>query len=99
MTGDKLIGGVALRSLLAASLFPLFGVTVQAQQITGVPGSPGATTTTRWRATSAAAAEIRWQDRAQRRAIEALVAAARGAAQGRAEHSAHHDRRCRLRRT
>ena len=46
MTGDKLIGGVAaLRSLLAASLFPLFGATVQAQQITGVPGSPSATET------------------------------------------------------
>jgi hypothetical protein len=43
MTLDKSTGGVALHRLLAASLFPLFGAAAQAQQITGVPGSPSAT--------------------------------------------------------
>jgi hypothetical protein len=41
----KSIGGVALHGLLAALLLPLIGATLQAQQITGVPGSPDATTT------------------------------------------------------
>ena len=41
----KSIGGVALHGLLAALLLPLIGATLQAQQITGVPGSPSATET------------------------------------------------------
>jgi hypothetical protein len=45
MTLDNLTGGVALRSLCAASLFPLFGAAAQAQQVPGTPGSPEATET------------------------------------------------------
>src|SRR6185436_13120865 len=47
------------------------------------PGQPSA----------AAAAEVRRQDRAQRRAIDTLVASTRGASQGRTEHPLDYDRR------
>src|SRR5262249_48380930 len=47
---------------------------------------------------STAAAEVRGQDRAQRRAIDSLVASTRGAAEGRAKHPLDYDRRHWLRR-
>ena len=50
------------------------------------PGQPSA----------AAAAEVRRQDRAQRRAIDTLVASTRGASQGRTEHPLDYDRRNRF---
>ena len=61
-------------------------------------GLARATTTIDGQAAPGAAAEVRRQDRAQRRAVEALLAAARRAAQGRAQRAADHDRRRRLRR-
>ena len=69
-----------------------------AQQITGVPGSPERDHDDQGRTVAAAAGEIRRQDRAQCRAVDALLAAARRAAEGRAERAADHDRRLRLRR-
>ena len=64
-----------------------------AQQVTGVLGSPSATTTINGKPTPAAAAEIRRRDQGKRQGFQALVAAARRAAQGRAQRAAHHDRR------
>ena len=71
---------------------------VSAQQITGTPGSPSATTTIQRQAAAAATAKVRGQDRAQRRPIDALLAGARRTTQGRAQYSLDHDRRYRLRR-
>src|SRR6516162_2857229 len=49
-------------------------------------------------AAPAAPAEVRREDRAQRRAVDAVLARARRAPQGRAEYPIDHDRRYRLRR-
>ena len=68
------------------------------EQITGVPGSPSATTTIDGRQLRAPGRSSAASNQAQRRAVEALLAAARRAAQGRAQRAADHDRRCRLRR-
>ena len=71
---------------------------VKAQQVTGTPGSPSATTTIDGKQLSAARSEIRRRDQGRRPAVEALVGAAHRAAEGRAERAADHHRRRRLRR-
>ena len=48
-----------------------------AQEVTGVPGSPSATTTINGKQLPAAGPEIRRRDQGQRRAVEGLVGAAR----------------------
>ena len=64
-----------------------------APQITGVLGSPSATTTISGKATSAARSEVRRGDQGKGLGVQSLVAAARRAAQGRAQRAAHHDGR------
>ena len=64
-----------------------------AQEVTGVLGSPSATTTIEGNQIPGARAEIRRRDQGKRRGLEAVVAADHRAAQGCAQHPAHHDRR------
>ena len=59
-----------------------------AQETTGTPGSPGATTTIDGRYLPNPPQPFKGRDRHQRRPIEAVLAGARRAAQGRAEHPA-----------
>ena len=79
-TRNRLFGAVVV--VVAAAMAGM------AQQITGVPGSPDATTTIDGKQLPAARPEVRRRDQGQRRAVEGLVAAARGAAQGRAQRAA-----------
>ena len=87
------------RWLVASSLlFPLYTCTAEAQQTTGMPGSPERHRHDRRQTTPAAADAVRRRDQGEGQGFQALVAAARRAAQGRAERAAHHDRRPGLRR-
>ena len=87
------------RSMLAgAGLVALSCGSALAQQVTGVLGSPEATTTIDRKTTSAPRTEIRRGDQREGFGINALVAAARRATEGRAQRLAHYDGRCRLRR-
>ena len=70
--------------LAGASLLALSCVSALAQQVTGVPGSPEATTTIDGKATSAACAEFRRSDQGQGVGVNALVAAAHRTAERRA---------------
>ena len=77
-------------ALLAASALTSAAT---AQETAGAAGSPSATTTIPGNHLPPPAAEVRRQDRAQRRAIDTLVASTRGASQGRTEHPLDYDRR------
>ena len=90
---------LATIGLLLAGAVALPNVpTVQAQQITGTPGSPAATTTIEGEQLPAPPAKFGGKIERNAAAVEALLAGARRAAQGRAERAADHDRRRRLRR-
>ena len=80
-------------ALLAASALTSAAT---AQETAGAAGSPSATTTIPGNHLPPPAAEVRRQDRAQRRAIDTLVASTRGASQGRTEHPLDYDRRNRF---
>ena len=87
------------RSILAAiGLLALSCVSALAQQVTGVPGSPGATTTIDGKQIPPPDPEFGGVIKERASEFEALVAAARRAAERRAQRVAHHDGRCRLRR-
>ena len=71
----------------AALLVAAVAAPGMAQQVTGTPGSPDATTTVSGKQLPAAGPQVRRRHQRQRLAIEGLVAAASGAAQGRTERS------------
>ena len=79
------------RMLAGASLIALSCVSALAQQVTGVPGSPGATTTIDGKQLPPPDSEIRRGDQGESLGVDALVAAARRTAEGRAQRAAHHD--------
>ena len=98
-TPPKLLDRAVSSGLLSACLlFLLVGTTAHAQEITGTPGAPDATTTIDGHVLPPPPQPFERRDRTQRRAVEAVLAGARRAAEGRAEHPADHDRRRRLRR-
>ena len=68
-----------------------------AQQITGTPGSPNATTTIDGKYVPTPPPKFGGDDQPGRQKLQAVLAAARRAAQGRAQRAAHHDRRPGLR--
>ena len=72
------------KELLALSLGLLVGTALTfpaaAQEVTGTPGSPDATTTIDGTSNSTAAARVRRQDRTERGGINALLARAHRAA-------------------
>ena len=82
-----------LRIWLVASslLFPLYTFTADAQQITGVPGSPSATVTIDGKQLPPPPIPFGGVIKEKASEFEALVAAARRAAEGRAQRAAHHD--------
>ena len=88
---------ISLGMLAGASFLALGCVSALAQQVTGVPGSPGATTTIDGK--QLPPPEPNFGGVIKEKASEStlLVGAARRAAEGRAQCAAHHDRRCRLR--
>ena len=87
------------RSLFAATgLLALGCVPALAQQVTGTPGSPSATTTIDGKQLPPPDPKFGGVIKDGRAAVEALVGAARRAAEGRAERAADHHRRRRLRR-
>ena len=80
------------RSLLAgAGLLALSCVSALAQQVTGVPGSPGATTTIDGKQLPPPAPKFGGVIKDQSLGINVLVAAARRTAEGRAQRLAHYD--------
>ena len=85
---NKLIIAYAIFAITIMAVAP----SAQAQQITGVPGSPSATTTIDGRYLPPPPADVRRHDQPQRQGLQAVVAAAGGAAQGCAQRAAHHDR-------
>ena len=92
MKAAKLMFAMALSGIAFASSLS-HGI---AQQVTGVLGSPDATTTIDGRYLPPPPQPFTGPDRAERRSVHAGLADARGAAEGRAEHPADHDRRRRL---
>ena len=87
-------GAIAWPALALSAVMVMASIpSANAQQTTGTPGSPGATTTIDGRLSASATAEVRPRDEPQRPRVEALVAAARGPSQGRTEHPANLDRR------
>ncbi len=84
--------------MLAALPFLLAVESATAQQTTGVPGSPDATTTIGGKQLPPPDPKFGGVIKENAAAVEGLVAAARGAAQGCAQRAADHDRRRRLRR-
>ena len=83
----RIIGAV----VPVAALLALGCVSALAQQVTGVPGSPGATTTIDGKQLPPPPSEIRRGDQGEGLGVEGLVGAARRAAEGRAQRVAHHD--------
>ena len=80
------------RSLLSASLLLTLGtITALAQQITGTPGSPGATTTIDGKQLPPPDPKFGGVIKEKASESQALVGAARRAAKGRAQRAAHHD--------
>ena len=80
------------RSMLAAAgLLTLSCVSALAQQITGVPGSPEATTTITGKQLPPPDPKFGGVIKEKASEFDALVAAARRAAEGRAQRAAHHD--------
>ena len=63
-----------------------------AQQVTGVPGSPSATTTIDGKQLPAPDPKFGGVIKENAHGLETVVGAARRAAQGRTERAAHHDR-------
>jgi len=81
-----------LAAILAIITFGAISVgLVAAQQTTGVPGSPDATTTIDGRYIPSPPQPFRGADRAERRAVKAGLAHAGGASKGRAQYPADHD--------
>ena len=80
----------SIRPWLIASLlsFPLYTFTADAQQITGTPGSPNATTTISGKQLPPPAPEFGGVIKDDALQSKALVATARGAAKGRAQRAA-----------
>ena len=94
---------VKLRRAACLPQFPLYALSglacpAVAQEITGTPGSPSATSTIDGQSLPAAPPAFGGDHQPRRQGLDALVAAHRGAAEGRAERAADHDRRRRLRR-
>ena len=82
----------ARRWLVASSLlFPLYTFPADAQQITGVPGSPSATVTIDGKQLPPPAMPFGGVIKEKASESKALVAAARRAAEGRAQRVADHD--------
>ena len=80
------------RSMLAgAALLLLSCVAALAQQITGVPGAPEATTTITGKQLPQPAPKFGGVIKERASEFEGLVAATRRAAEGRAQRTAHHD--------
>ena len=90
--GQRLVVAASTSSGAAASAPP------SGPQVTGVLGSPSATTTISGKQLPPPRPEVRRRDQGRRPAIEALVGAAHRAAQGGAQRPADHHRRLRLRR-
>ncbi len=89
---SRTLGVVAtLRRLLLAATLAI--APASAQQIHGVPGSPGRHDDPRRQGPAAAAPEIRRRHQGLRPGFEAVLADARGAAERRAERAPHHDGR------
>ena len=86
--------------LAAVSLAALSGLAgpAVAQEVTGTPGSPSATTTIDGKYLPNPPAAFGGEINLSAKDSETLLAAANRAAQRRAQHSADHDRRCGLRR-
>ena len=82
--------------LAGAGLLALSCVSASAQQVTGVPGSPGATTTIDGKQIPPACSAIWRGDQGEGFGVEGLVGPARCTAEGRAQRVAHYDGRCRL---
>ena len=93
--GSKEIDAMKTYALMFSTmtLMALAGGPAMAQQITGTPGSPSATTTIDGNQLPAPPPKFGGVIKENRQGFEDLVAAARRAAQGRAQRSAHHDRR------
>jgi hypothetical protein len=70
----------------------LAGLPVMAQQVTGVPGSPGATTTISGKQLPIAGSAFRRCDQGEGNRVQTVVAADDCSAEGRAQRAAHHDR-------
>ncbi len=83
-------------ALMVAAVVGLFSMVGYAQQTTGTPGSPDATTTISGKQLPPPAPKFGGVIKDDALQIETVVAAARGAAQGRSQHPADHDRRRRL---
>ena len=95
----SLMVGAAPRGLLSGcALLALTAITAQAQQTTGVPGAPDATTTIDGRYLPPPPQPFGGEIDLNAAQSKPCVAGARGAAEGRAEYPADHDRRRRLRR-
>ena len=76
--------------VLTLAMGAVFALAAGAQQITGTPGSPSATTTIDGETTARARSEIRRRDQERCPAIETVVGTAHRAAQGGAQRPAHH---------
>ena len=86
------VSALAMAALLAWD-------TASAQQTTGVPGSPDATTTIDGRQLPPRDSAVWWLNQRKRGSIEAVLAGARGPAERCSQHPSHHDGRCGLRST
>ena len=86
----KLTNRIITVSFSACLLISLVA-TVQAQEITGTPGSPEATTTITGKQLPSPDPKFGGVIKEQASEFDALVAAARRAAEGRAQRAAHHD--------
>ena len=85
------------RSMIAGvGLLALSCVPALAQQVTGVAGSPGATTTIEGKQIPPPDPNFGGVIKEKASELNALVGAARRAAEGCAQRFAHHDRRCRF---
>ena len=83
----------AMRALaLSVSVLALTAGSTFAQQITGTPGSPSATTTIDGRYLPPPPAPFGGTINLEAKDFQTVLAADRGAAQGRAQHPADHDR-------
>ena len=90
----RIIGAV----VPVAALLALGCISALAQQVTGTPGSPGATTTIDGKQLPPPDPKFGGVIKEKASESTALVGAARRAAEGRAQRAAHHDGRSGLRR-
>ena len=91
-TRHILLSGMFVAAVMAAA------PSASAQQTTGTPGSPSATTTIDGKYVPSPARTVRRRDQHERQRFQTVLATDRGAAQGRAQRAADHDRRSGLRR-